>query len=72
MTRVVGFNFESEVDLECRTDDLLSRELYTEGTPVTQYGTDGFCLWVNGVPGPEFREVLRKVKRLGWKPCGGR
>lgn len=66
-TRVVGYDFESDADLETATDDLMTHELNQSGTPVTQYGTDGRALWFNGVPGKRMRNVVERVKRLGWR-----
>jgi hypothetical protein len=68
MTRVVSHKFTSAKDLESETSDLLDRELTIDGTTVTQYGTDGLFLWMNGAPGPNLREVVKKLKELGWKP----
>jgi hypothetical protein len=66
MTRVVGYEFSFPVDLEGATDELLEREVAREGTPVTQYGTDGYMLWLNGRPGPGLRRVVADVAALGW------
>jgi hypothetical protein len=68
MTRVAGWQFRSEEDAEDATCDLLDREVARAGTPVTQYGTDGHFLWLNGVPGAEMRGVLAELRKLGWVP----
>ena len=67
MTRVVGYHFDSVDDLECQTDDLLERELRDPETTVTQYGTNGHFLWLNGQPGARLRAVVAKVVALGWQ-----
>ena len=68
MTRAAGYSFESAVDIEGVTDELLEKEVAKEGTPITQYGTDGLVLWLNGRPGRRMRGIVAKLKRFGWQP----
>ena len=62
MTRVAGYRFESAIDIEGVTDALLEKEVAKEGTPVTQYGTDGLFLWLNGRPGRRMRGITSRLK----------
>lgn len=66
MSRVVSFYFASPVDLEGKTADLLRKELENPETPLTQFGTEGFVLWLTGAPGAPLRAILASLEALGW------
>jgi hypothetical protein len=65
-TRAIGYSFKSDSDLEEATDNFLEKEIERPGTPVSQFGTDGLILWVNGTPGPDLRSVIKQLKKIGW------
>jgi hypothetical protein len=69
MTKTVGYEFMTEsetIDLEPETESFFEKEVQRKGTPVTQFGTDGHILWMNGRPGRELRLVLKRLILLGW------
>jgi hypothetical protein len=67
-TRVVGYDFGFNPRRELNFNETAAEKILKRALKkgiVTQYDTGrGHCLWFEGPPGPELREVRRQVKEL--------